>query len=359
MFINIVILGATGDLASKKILPACGELTLKNPQYSINIIPWSRKPIENIDQLNQYITPNKSVIKTTIIGNYSDPDIIDSILKSDPDSLFIFYLAIPPSANFDFVNAISKTSMRNYEIILEKPYSVTKQDFLKLDELIFNNKLEKKINFLDHYLFKDSYQFNPTVLRFLENSIKSPISKLSVKVLESIDIGNRKDFYDSTGCINDMFFHVYNIYFKLIKTLDEQEDLNITNLIKGQYESYQTDIGKPSRTDTAFQLILQNKNQLITFESAKKLNEKLTSLEVEFSDSSILTWNIYPESRLEYYSKNSFLNLGLKNLNSDHYNIFEALIRGDKSNFVQIPTIRTAWLLLDKVHEIKSEINIY
>jgi glucose-6-phosphate 1-dehydrogenase len=212
---------------------------------------------------------------------------------------------------------------------------------------------------LDHYLFKDSYQFNPTVKKFLSTSINKPIKTISVKVLESIDVGNRLSFYNSTGAINDMFFHLFNIYYNFASVLDGIEEIQLVNLIKGQYESYITQLGEKSNTDTAFQAIYKSANQLITFDSAKKLGEKLTQLEAQFSDGSILTWCIYPLSRIEYYSKNTFLNLSLKQVDSDHYNIFNSLIENDKSKFVKLPTIRLAWMYLESLQNVDTEINIY
>jgi glucose-6-phosphate 1-dehydrogenase len=359
MFINIVILGATGDLASKKILPSCGEFISKRDDLHISIIPWSRKEITNFDQLNSYISMEKDIIQEGIVGDYGDPSIIDAFLQANSDKLNIFYLAIPPQGNYSFIEALSKTSMRNYEVILEKPYSQSKSDFFRLDELIYKNKLERKINFLDHYLFKDSYQFNPTVKKFLSTSINKPIKTISVKVLESIDVGNRLSFYNSTGAINDMFFHLFNIYYNFASVLDGIEEIQLVNLIKGQYESYITQLGEKSNTDTAFQAIYKSANQLITFDSAKKLGEKLTQLEAQFSDGSILTWCIYPLSRIEYYSKNTFLNLSLKQVDSDHYNIFNSLIENDKSKFVKLPTIRLAWMYLESLQNVDTEINIY
>ena len=51
MNINLILLGATGDLSNKKILPAIGELIFKNPQLAISIYPWSRKDID-LQKLN-------------------------------------------------------------------------------------------------------------------------------------------------------------------------------------------------------------------------------------------------------------------------------------------------------------------
>jgi glucose-6-phosphate 1-dehydrogenase len=367
MNLNIVLLGASGDLANKKILPAIGEFIHFNKDSNINLIPWSRSEsnIEKITKsLNNDFESNYSITKT-FEGDYNNGDLINDFLETNIESLNIFYLSLPPIANYDFVQTLSRISSRNFEIIIEKPFATSLQEFRKLDELIINSRLQSKINYLDHYLFKDTYNFNPTVTKFLSGIQHRKITKAHISIQEKLDIQSRINFYDTTGCINDMFFHTFNIYSAFHTTLIDDDkrltpsNFKIISLVKGQYESYEREVGKETNTETAFQLIMEDNEIKITMESSKKMHAKLTQLELQFDDQSQLTWNIFPNGSIEYFSKASFMNVNLKTNHSDHYNIFCDLVKGKKDRFLDSKNILVAYSILDKLSQDKTKPTIY
>jgi glucose-6-phosphate 1-dehydrogenase len=367
MNLNIVLLGASGDLATKKILPAIGEFINYNQNININLIPWSRSE-SNIakitDALNKDFNSNYNITQT-FEGDYNNIDLISKFLEENADSLNIFYLSLPPIANYGFVKSLSKITLRNFEIIIEKPFSTSLLEFRKLDELIINSRLQSKVNYLDHYLFKDTYNFNPTVTKFLSGIHHRKITKAHITIQEQLDIQSRINFYDMTGCINDMFFHTFNIYSAFQETLIDNKlsltpnNFKILNLIKGQYSSYTSEVGKETNTETAFQLMMEDNDIKITMESAKKMDTKLTQLEVQFDDQSQLTWNVYPNGSIEYFSKASFLNVNLKTIHSDHYNIFYDLANGKKDRFLNSKNILVAYSILDKLSLDKTKPTLY
>jgi glucose-6-phosphate 1-dehydrogenase len=136
-------------------------------------------------------------------------------------------------------------------------------------------------------------------------------------------------------------------------------DFQIQSLVTGQYDSYKLEIGKNSNTETAFQAVLKSDGIDITLESSKKMEEKITQIDIQFEDGSTLTWNIHPLGKIEFFSKNTFMNIQLKNEFSDHYNVFTDIINGDKSRFLTFSKISQAWQLLEQLTNMKTQPIIY
>jgi glucose-6-phosphate 1-dehydrogenase len=367
MNLNIVLLGASGDLANKKILPAIGEFIHFNEDMNINLIPWGRKEsdITKITESLNLEFKSGYTISQSIESDYNNTSVISEFVDNNPEALNIFYLSLPPVANYDFIEALTKVSSRNFEIIIEKPFATSIEEFRKIDDLVIKSRLQNKINYLDHYLFKDTYNYNPTVTKFLSGIQHRKLVQAHISIQEKLDIQSRIGFYDTTGCVNDMFFHTFNIFNSFYNSITGEEkklvpsEIKILSLIKGQYESYASEVGKPTNTETAFQLILEDNGINITMESSKKMDTKLTQLEVQFDDSSQLTWNIHPLANIEYFSKASFMSINLKTNHSDHYNIFCDLTKGKKNRFLDSKNILMAYTVLDKLNKDKGVPKIY
>jgi glucose-6-phosphate 1-dehydrogenase len=367
MILNIVILGATGDLAKKKILPAIGELLYFKPENEINLIPWSRNEID-FEIINKHVNQNYHTgftCENSIVNDYYDVDFLKKFLSENTDKKNVFYLSIPPQYNINFINTLKQIEDKNYQVILEKPYSQNEDEFKKIEELLFKNRLLDNFNFIDHYLFKDSFTFNETVNTFLRKINPKLINNIRVKIQESIGIEERKEFYDKTGCLKDMFFHTFNLYHKILLELSKNFDNNISeeyhieNVIKGQYQSYQEEVSYPSNTETAFQVTFKNNHHFIQVESAKKMEEKITQVDIHLNDNSIITWNIYPYGKIEYFSNTTFMNICLKNSHSDHYNMFEDIIENRKNRFIKIDDILKGWKILTQIEKINTELILY
>lgn len=365
MSTNIVILGASGDLAKKKILPSLGELissieTLNIQDQIIDIIPWSRKDIDLVpisNFINSKFNSNFEITKS-IIGDYTSlQTLLDYFNSLQSDTSTIFYLSVPPLVNLEFVKNLSSLDFRNYKVILEKPYTPTINDFKELEYTIKKHKLESKILFVDHYLFKDSLSSNESVSKFLTNLSTKKIKTINVNIQESIDTQGREQFYDNIGVIGDMLFHLFNIENKVLSSINQENNsanYKIQKLITGQYSSYQDELGRTSTTPTAFYSLLIHNGINVTYQSSKKLDQKITTINLNFEDESHLNWNIYPESKIEYYSSTSYFIFKIDSKNSDHFNIFRDILNSNYQNFSNIESVSNGWELLNNYHKIES-----
>ena len=219
--INIlVIFGATGDLANRKIYPALNEISKsdKIPE-NFKIIGCGRKELkENIfSKLQSNLASNCDYIKL-------DPMIEDDYkllskklnnYKNSSTTLnVIFYLSTPPRAYKPIIDKLINNKLNIEEsgyrrIIIEKPFGKNLESARKLTNILTSGFKENQIFRIDHYLGKETVQ-NILVLRFTNlifNALwsKDFISYIEITAAESIGIKGRGEYYDNSGAIRDMF----------------------------------------------------------------------------------------------------------------------------------------------------------
>jgi glucose-6-phosphate 1-dehydrogenase len=372
--INFILLGASGNLAKIKIFPAFASFINQNPSTKLKLIPWSRKGID-LKLIKKQNLIGDELLTEQIIADYIDIKAINSYFESlTSNTKTIFYLALPSVVNRNFVALIASLKYRNLQIIIEKPYAVSKEDMYELDDIIFKHRLEDKVLFIDHYLFKPQLIIKPALANFLQTLSSKKISTVNIDILEQIDIDGRFDFYEQTGGIMDMFFHHFSLYSFLIKNIylqDGKQDSVFINthfalrhLVTGQYQDYKNQVSNQnSNTETAFGIVLENErdynNELVMLQSGKNLDDKKTAMFVSFADGSNLSWLLYPQAKLDYNSIGSYFSYNFKDKELDHYYMFESLYYNDISKFVNIRDIKAGWDVLNKIIKKKPEVVVY
>jgi glucose-6-phosphate 1-dehydrogenase len=237
----IVIFGATGDLAGRKLAPALYNLMLDNamteptliigvsrgdltgPQFADRLKPrvaeFSRRKVEAAAW-------DKFASMLDFVGGDFDNDGTYTALKAKLDAAAakgtrgnrVFYLSTPPSV-FPLVlqklhqhglieRATQGAGKPSCRVIVEKPFGRDLQSARKLNEMISTYLHETQIYRIDHYLGKETVQ-NILVLRF-GNSIFEPIwnrnhvDYVEITAAESIGIEGRGAFYEATGVVRDI-----------------------------------------------------------------------------------------------------------------------------------------------------------
>ena len=197
----LVIFGATGDLASRKIFPALNEIKKsdKLPE-NFHILGCGRKElIGNVftklskDLINKSkyfkLDPNEEKDYNLLTHN------IDRFKNKYSNVNVIYYLSTPPDAYKPIVNSLIKNKL-NLEssgyrrIIIEKPFGKDLKTSKKLNKILVNGFEEKQIFRIDHYLGKETVQ-NILVSRFTNlifNALwnKDFISYIEITAAESI-----------------------------------------------------------------------------------------------------------------------------------------------------------------------------
>lgn len=234
---TIIIFGATGDLAKRKLFPAFYNLYIDGrlPE-KFNIVALGRKDNEDLG-FRAYIKENIEIFSRKKISSESvwakfeahityfkhelsiESSYVDLAKKLDSyDADYgqrgnrLFYLSIAP----EFISIISQhikssqlaANADQDRIIIEKPFGHDKQSAIELNGMISDTFQEKQIYRIDHYLGKETVQ-NLIAFRF-GNSVFEPlwnnrhIDSIQITVAEEVGVETRGKFYEDTGALKDM-----------------------------------------------------------------------------------------------------------------------------------------------------------
>lgn len=234
-FHTLVIVGASGDLARKKIYPAIFHLFYNNllPKDFV-VVGYARTPMERSvfhEKILQYLscrTVDKESCQAKmaefldrchyVAGAYDQVDDfkkLDGVLKTfEPHTGTanrLFYFAIPPGVFLDVAKGVDRGArgqMGWNRLILEKPFGRDSESSAELGAALFKHWSEDDLYRIDHYLGKEVVQ-NLMVLRFA-NLIFEPLwdrhSVESVQIFWQEDIGTegRGGYFDTSGIIRDV-----------------------------------------------------------------------------------------------------------------------------------------------------------
>ncbi|MBV9709625.1 MAG: glucose-6-phosphate dehydrogenase [Ktedonobacteraceae bacterium] len=243
---NIVIFGATGDLTQRKILPTLAHLIHDHPlPESFCIVAYARRPLNDeqwramaMESINKYLPDDdkldaaaqKSLAQRLFYcqGDLDDREGYDKLSnlldKLDEErgtsGNRIFYLATPPDLDPEIIYHLggsglshSRSSNVNEDdgwtrIITEKPFGHDLASAQKLNRDLGRVFRENQVFRIDHYMGKETVQ-NILAFRFA-NGIFEPlwnqryIDHVQIIVGESLGIGTRAEFYETSGAIRDI-----------------------------------------------------------------------------------------------------------------------------------------------------------
>ena len=253
----IVIFGASGDLAKRKLLPALYELSLqKLLDEKTYVVGFSRSQMtdeqfraEAKEAIGKYARtkPVDEAVWKSLEGRlfYNASDYgsddghaacaakmaeVDKKLGTPPNR--VFYISTPPATFEPIISAVGRQLAKGRRqtdapapeqqqgwkrIIIEKPFGTDLASAKALNALLLKNFKEDQVFRIDHYLGKETVQ-NLMVLRFA-NSIFEPIwnykyiDHVQITVGETLGVEKRGGYYDKSGALRDM---VQNHLFQLM-----------------------------------------------------------------------------------------------------------------------------------------------
>jgi len=234
----IVIFGASGDLASRKLIPAIFSLKIQKlmpEKYAIigvgrTIISnedFRKKMSEAIISFSEEKVTDKNLTTSFAENLYYFPldsssaegflelksYLSDINLKLGTGGNYIFYMATPPSLYEVIAVNLSKAGLTDQEngfrrLIIEKPFGYDLESGLKLNKKLHELISEEQIYRIDHYLGKETVQ-NLLVMRFANGMFeplwnRNYIHRIEITSAESIGVEQRGGYYDSSGALRDM-----------------------------------------------------------------------------------------------------------------------------------------------------------
>ena len=288
----VVLVGATGDLARRKLLPGLYHLA------SAGFIPQCRIVGVSLDDLDAdgFRKHAREALDQSSMRKSKDGEWatfaagLDYVsLKAGPEALntavrkaqqelaeesrVLHYLSVPPSAALETVRLIRDAQLaERSRVIMEKPFGTDLKSAVELNAHLHEVFTEEQIFRIDHFLGKEAAQ-NILAFRFA-NGLFEPIwnrnfiDHVQIDVPEKIGLGKRAGFYESTGAYRDMVVtHLFQILaFMAMEAPTSLEPRSIgeekhkvfrsmlpiesADVVRGQYLGYRAEDGVDSESDT-------------------------------------------------------------------------------------------------------------
>lgn len=335
---KLLIFGITGDLSTRKLLPALKEIINTGDFDDLSIIGVSRRDV-NVEELLQSSLGDTSLADKVSIFSM-DLSVTDDYVRLkeyvalDDSEQLLAYLSVPPQAATDIVDFMGEAgiSTPNVKILFEKPFGVdlkSAEDIIARTARYYN---EAQLYRIDHFLAKEMAQniaaFRGGNALFGHIWNNDSIEKIEVVASEKIGIEGRAQFYEQTGALRDIVqghlmqllaltlmdippdFNWDTLPQMRLQALQAIQPVDPTIAIRAQYEGYQDEAGNPgSQTETFVALQLastapQWQNVPIYLVTGKALNEKTTEVRIHFrkfhdEQSNCLILRIQPNEGVE------------------------------------------------------------
>jgi glucose-6-phosphate 1-dehydrogenase len=224
----IVLFGATGDLAKRKLLPGLLHLAQAGLMPEFRIVGTSleglgddgfrelakqacqqfgRHPF-SVEDLESFVARLTYVEQSSgAAGLAAAVHDAERELGGQPRRLY--HLSVPPAAASDVVLLLGDAGLaERARVIMEKPFGTDLASARRLNAHVHEVFDESQIFRIDHFLGKEAAQ-NILALRFA-NGLFEPIwnrnhiDHVQIDVPETLDVGARAGFYERTGAYRDM-----------------------------------------------------------------------------------------------------------------------------------------------------------
>ena len=301
----IVLFGATGDLAARKLLPGLLHLSMFGmmPEYRIIGSSTSDLSDEEFRQIARNACDTFSTDKISLLQwarfeqrlsfcpvTAGPQSLATAVTKAESEMggaesvRRLYYLSIPPSAAGSVIQLIGDAELvERSRVIMEKPFGTDLASAKALNDTVHSIFPEDQIFRIDHFLGKEPAQ-NILAFRFA-NGLFEPIwnrdhiDSVQIDVPETLGVDDRVKFYEQTGAFRDMVVtHLFQILgFMAMEpptalapdAINEEKNkvfrslrpVDVTRVVRGQYAGYRDipGVAPDSDTETFVALTLQHR----------------------------------------------------------------------------------------------------
>lgn len=337
---RLLLFGATGDLARRKLLPSLCALDADDLlPANLRIIGTARSDLDDAAYtdmaraaLEEHLGENRRSQIDRFLGRLSYQPLDATTLEGftelaskvgTPEQGLAIFLSTAPSLFGPTIAGLEHAGLtgESVRIGLEKPLGNDLQSSCAINDAVASAFPEDRIFRIDHYLGKETVQ-NLLALRFA-NILFEPIwnsnyiEHVQITVAETVGLEGRVDFYDDAGALRDMVqnhmlqllslvamepptsFDATAVRDEKVKVLRALRPIEPGETVTGQYRAgaitgqavpgYDEELGKPSKTETfvAIKAHLDNwrwKGVPFYLRTGKRLPQRVTEILVQFND---------------------------------------------------------------------------
>lgn len=407
----LVIVGISGDLSKRKLLPAIRQIaragalpehfrivgvTRQNLHKDAVLPAGDKKFLRSVVSIRQMDLTDPKAYK----GLYDDLKTVEKEFGVPAQKLF--YLSVPPQASQQVIRLLGEAGfgeLGGTKLLLEKPFGSDTASAENLIEHIKEHFSENQVYRIDHFLAKEMAQ-NIVVFRagnslFKRTWNKDFIESIDIIASESIDIEGRASFYEQTGALRDLVqSHLLQLAaltlmrlpewgdwekiperrLEALKAIEQPQDIE-KQVLRGQYVGYREAVNNPkSSVETFVNLTLRSKDPRwegvpITLTTGKALAYKTTEIRIRYRQEdaaeanelilriqpnegmSIQLWAKRPgyERELQQVQHDFSYRYHFKGLAEAYERIFIDAMRGDRALFATSEEVLASWRILEPI----------
>ncbi len=396
----LIVFGITGDLSTRKVLPALSKLIQENNSFKdVLILGITRKKEVDTDALFSNVK-DKAIFDEHLEIFQMDVDKADEYARLShklkelgadrrriPDQLF--YLPVPPQASVAILEMLGTSGLlkeKSTKILLEKPIGVDLKSAQIVLQKINTYLTKEQIYIIDHYLGKTlvqnfiSFREHDSILKERWNN--EYIERIEILASEEIGIEGRVAFYEKTGVLLD-FVQSHLLQLTALTLMESGQKRNLHErkarilaslsvqeenpVYRGQYKSYRQEVDNPHSTiETFVSFTLESTDERwtgvpIVLTTGKKLDTKKTEIKIIYKkrDSkgkSELVFKIYPSSGLvpphwAENSSNTDISSGVEIPSEGYEKVFIHAQNSNQDLFISTEEVLASWRILSPIQE--------
>ncbi len=218
---TLLILGASGDLTSRLLLPGVATLLREQPSRRVQVVGADLRALDADDWRDRVRTAlgvgeaqgaaAKAVLASTryVSGDATDPAALRSLLDGIDCDRLVIYFALPPQVTERVCETLAQVGVPEGTILaIEKPFGDSLESARRLNALVTRIVPEERIFRIDHFLGLHTV-LNLLGLRFANRLLepvwdRDGIERVEILYDETVTLEGRAGYYDRNGALRDM-----------------------------------------------------------------------------------------------------------------------------------------------------------
>ncbi len=364
---TFVLFGATGDLAQRKIMPALLALFARDALGDgTRIVAFSRRPWSNAEY-REFIQPSLKSLASEVVeqflqkvsyvqGTFDNTAGFLALKEKIGGDAALYHLAVQPEFYTEIVEQLGKAGLTG-ALMIEKPFGHDYASAQMLERTIEKYFPPEHLYRVDHYLGKEG--LDALLLQrmrdtdFEKSLTQARVARVTARILESLGIEGRGEFYDATGALMDVGqSHALEMLATMLMELPPEhsqipaaravalEALGVDDAapaLRGQYKGYMGEEGVSMDSDAETYFMIGAVSSVprwqgvpLLLEAGKALREKRSEIEISYKDGTSRVFDMeVPRTR-------------------DAYEVLiEAALAGDRSRFPGMREVLASWVFAE------------